>query len=127
MSAAGVGSVSGATGSGYDFTNMTNKQFLSAVKFLEADGKISQTDADQLGAIAEGVDSVPISGPSPSVQQILNDTSSHDFISELQNIHSSIETNLGSVGDALYSSMLSDLEANEGSQATQVASLSETA
>lgn len=127
MSAAGLGSVLSSSGSGYDFTSMTNKQFLSAVNSLEGEGKISQTDADQLGAIAEGVDSVPITGPSPSVQQVLGDTSSHDFLAEVQNLYSSIETRPGSVGGALYSSMLTDLETNQGWQATQGAPFSTTA
>jgi hypothetical protein len=118
MSIAGLGSVLGAVGTDYNFTKMTNKQFLSAVNSLASDGKISQTDAAQLGAIAEGVDSVPISGSSPSTQQVLSDTSSHDFLSEVQNTNNWVDSNAGSVGGAMYASMLTDLENNQGTSAT---------
>jgi len=126
MGVEGIGSALSA-GYQYDFTKMTNQQFFDAVQTLGNEGKISPADEGQLSFVAQGVDSVPISGPSPSASQILSDPAQHNFIAELQN--DAYGANLsGSVGGALYSSMLKDLENYQtGSTATTSGTLSVSA
>jgi len=123
MGAAGIGSAL-SVGSQYDFTKMTNQQLFDAVQTLGSEGKISQTDESQLSFIAQGVDSVPMNGPSLSASQIVSDSTQHNFIAELQN--DDYGANLsGSVGGTFYNSMLQALESYQsGSTATAGSTLS---
>ena len=109
MGIAGIGSALSAADTQYNFTSMTNKQFLDASQTLFSEGDISQSDAAGLSQIAQGVDSVPISGPSQSVSQILSDPTQHNFIAELQGDNYSAHL-AGSVGGSTYDSMLADLQ-----------------
>lgn len=119
MGVSGIGSGLISLGAQYDFTQMTNAQFLAAVEKLGSEGKISQQDEGQLAAIAQGVDSVPINGPRPSVSQILSDPTAHNFLSELENIDDSAHNTPGSVGTALVDSMLSALRTYQGTAIEQ--------
>lgn len=113
MGVAGIGSALSSLGSQYDFTKMTNQQLFDAANQLGSEGKISQTEAANLSWIAQGVDSVPISGPSHSVQQILAEPTQHNFIKELQG--DDYGANLpGSIGGALFDSLLKDLQTYQG-------------
>ena len=123
MDVSGIGNSLNSAGTQYDFTKMTNQQFLTAVQDLGSEGKISQSDAAQLSFIAQGVDSVPINGPSPSVQSILADPTQHNFISELQGDDYGANTP-GAVGGAMYNSMLNDLKAYQGTAVDPTSTLS---
>jgi hypothetical protein len=114
MSATGVGNVLSSLGPQYNFKSMTNAQFLSAVNNLGSQGKISQAVADQLSAVAQGVDYVPINGASTSVSQTLSDPTLHNFIAEIQGDDSSANQP-GAVGGSLYDRMLQALQSYQGS------------
>jgi hypothetical protein len=112
MGGAGIGSALASAGSQYDFTKMTNQQFFNAVNTLGSEGKISQNDTANLSAIAQGIDSVPISGPSPTAQQFLADPTQHNFILEVQGDDYGAHLG-GSIvpgGASLYDDLLKDLE-----------------
>jgi hypothetical protein len=115
MGLSGIAGIGSSLGTDYDFTKMTNAQLLNAANKLGSEGKISELDASQLAFIAQGVDSVPISGPSPSVSQILSDPTQQNFVDELQNIVSSMNSQPGSVGTGMYESMLKDLQTYQAS------------
>lgn len=116
----GSTSSSGSTGSTYDFTSMTNQQFLTAIRQLGGEGKISQADESQLSFIAQGVDSTSINrADQPSEQQIMSNPTAHDFLSELQNIDWSANSVPGSVGAPMFNSMLKDLQTYQGTSSTQ--------
>jgi hypothetical protein len=120
MGVAGIGSAINSLGATYNFTSMTNQQFLTAVEQLGSAGKISQTDEGQLAAIAQGVDYTPIDRASvPSEQQIMSDPTEHNFLSEVENIDWSVNHIAGSVGAPLYNSMLQDLETYQGTPVEQ--------
>jgi len=115
----GSTSSNGSIGSTYDFTSMTNQQFLTAIRQLGGEGKISPADASQLSFIAQGVDSTPINqADQPSEQQIMSNPTAHDFLSELQNIDWSANV-AGSVGAPMFNSMLKDLQTYQGTSSTQ--------
>jgi hypothetical protein len=112
-------SASSSSGSTYDFTSMTNQQFLTALQQLGSAGKISQTDEAQLSFVAQGVDSTPINrADQPSQQQIMSNPTAHDFLSELQNIDRSAHSVAGSVGASMFDSMLNDLKTWQGTPQT---------
>jgi hypothetical protein len=91
---------------------MTNRQLYNAVETLGTEGKISQTDASQLSAIAQGVDSTPIDRSQVvSVAQTLNDPTQPNFIADLEDQSVSMHSTPGSVGTAMVDSMLKDLQA----------------
>ncbi|HEX4065891.1 MAG TPA: hypothetical protein VHZ09_07685 [Acidobacteriaceae bacterium] len=120
LSSLGSTSSTGSTGSTYDFTSMTNQQFLTAIRQLGGEGKISQTDESQLSFIAQGVDSTPINrADQPSEQQIMGNPTAHDFLNELQNIDWSANKVAGSVGAPMFNSMLKDLQTYQGTSSTQ--------
>jgi hypothetical protein len=111
MGVAGLGTSLGSIAMQYDFTKMTNRQLFNAVQTLGSEGKISQTDASQLSAIAQGVDSTPVDRSQVvSVAQILNDPTQHDFVAHLEDTSASMRSTPGSVGMALVDSMLKDLQ-----------------
>jgi hypothetical protein len=125
MGTAGIGSALSSADTQYNFTSMTNKQLINATSSLLGAGKISASDADELSQIAQGVDSVPISGSSPSVSQTLSDSSQHNFIAQLQG--DDYSANLpGSVGGALYDSMLTALQTYQGTATENTSNLLST-
>jgi hypothetical protein len=112
MGIAGLGTSLGSIAMQYDFTKMTNRQLFNAAQALGSEGKISQTDASQLSAIAQGVDSTPVDRSQVvSVAQILNDPTQHDFVTHLEDTSASMHSTPGSVGTAMVDSMLKDLQA----------------
>jgi hypothetical protein len=60
MSIAGLGSVTGTSGTTYDFTNMTNSQAMAAAKALGSEGKISPQAQAQINYIASGANMIEI-------------------------------------------------------------------
>jgi hypothetical protein len=125
MGIAGIGSALSAVDTQYNFTSMTNQQLLDASNTLFSEGKISESDADQLSQIAQGVDSVPISGPSQSVSQTLSDSTQHDFIAQLQG--DDYSANLaGSVGGDLYNSTLAALQSYQATSVENTSTLIST-
>lgn len=109
MNIAGFGASLTSLSSSYNFRNMTNKEFLDTVVTLGKTGRISQSDADQLSMIAQGVDRVPISGAAPSVAEVLSDPDKKDFIAELEgNAYSAHRP--GAIGGAMCDHMLKALK-----------------
>jgi len=122
MGVAGIGSSLGSIAMQYDFTKMTNRQLFNAVETLGSEGKISQTDASQLSAIAQGVHSTPVDQSQVvSVAQILNDPTEHNFIADLEDQSTSMHSTSGSVGTAMVDSMLKDLQVYQGNPVADVA------
>lgn len=118
MGVAGVGSALSSLGSQYDFTKLTNKQLYDAANQLGSEGKISQEDAAQLLGIAQGIDSVPISGQNKTTQQILADPTQHNFIKEIQG--DDYDANLpGSIGGAPLNALLKDIETYQAKEVDQ--------
>ena len=114
MSISALGTTSGSsTSATYDFTNVTNAQFLQEVNSLGQAGKLSNDQRALLTVAASGGDSVPIDGPRPTTAQTLSDTTLHNFITQLQGDDNSAHTP-GAVGGALYDSVLQTLEQNQG-------------
>lgn len=109
MSISGLGTSLSSLSSQYNFRSMTNQQFFDTIQKLGKEGKLSKNDTDQLSFIAQGVDSVPITGASPSVTQILGDPTQHDFLSELQGDDYSANTQ-GAVAGAFYDEMLKSIQ-----------------
>ncbi len=79
-----LGSVTGTSGTQYDFTNMTNSQALSAARKLGGEGKISSGDEMQLIAMAS--DGGSLSAPlNPATQpnwiaDNLSSTTRHNYV-----------------------------------------------
>lgn len=109
MNVAGFGASLNSLSSAYNFRSMTNREFLDTVVTLGQTGQISQSDADQLSMIAQGVDRVPISGAMPSVADVLSDPGQRDFIAELEGDTYSANSP-SAVGGAMYDHMLKALQ-----------------
>ncbi len=83
MSISGLGSVTGVSGTQYNFTNMTNAQLLTATSALYASGSLTQSQAATLSAKAQGVDNANPTNPQ-SVGQILSDPTKRNVLGLLQ-------------------------------------------
>ena len=83
MSISGLGSVTGVFGTQYNFANMTNAQLLTATSALYANGSLTQSQAAQLSAKAQGVDNANPAKPQ-SVGQILSDPTQRNVLGLLQ-------------------------------------------
>jgi len=116
MSVSTIGALSGLSGTTYNFTNVTNAQFLQEVKSLYEKGLLSGDQASLLSCDACGGDSLPIDGQPSSVSQALSDPTTHDFISVFQLQDNWMHANPGSVGTALYDSIVRALQAYQGNQ-----------
>jgi len=114
MSISALGTSSSPSAGTYNFTNVTNAQFLQEVQSLAKQGALSPTQQAILTLTADGGDSVPISGPRPSIAQILSDPTSQNFMAELQDIDYQEHHTPGSVGSALTDSLLQTLQAYQG-------------
>ena len=114
MSVSTIGAMSGSSGTTYNFTNVTNAQFLQEVKGLYGQGLLSGDQACLLSCDACGGDSLPINGQPLSVSQALSDPTTHDFISVFQLQDNWMHSNPGSVGTALYDSIVRALQAYQG-------------
>ena len=60
MSIAGIGSVTGTSGTTYDFANMTNSLAMAAAKALGSEGKISPQAQAQINYIASGANMIAV-------------------------------------------------------------------
>lgn len=116
MSISALGTTSSSSGGTYNFTNVTNAQFLQEVQSLAKQGALSSTQQAMLTLTAEGGNSVPISGARPSTAQILSDPTTQNFMAELQNIDYQEHHTPGSVGGALTNSLLQTLQAYQGKE-----------
>jgi hypothetical protein len=74
---------SAASSAQYDFTKMTNAQLLTAASALYANGSLSQSEAAQLSAKAQGVDNANPTN-SQSVAQTLSDPTKRDVLNLFQ-------------------------------------------
>jgi hypothetical protein len=83
MSISGLGSAAGVSGLQYDFTKMTNAQLLKATSALYANGSLSQSEAAQLSAKAQGVDNANPTDPQ-SVALTLSDPTQRNVLGLLQ-------------------------------------------
>ncbi len=113
MSISALGAASGAPGATYDFANVTNAQFLQEIRSLGQQGKLSKQEQVLATLDAEGGDSVPVNGPAPSTAQVLSDQTIRDFITQFQSIDYNAHRP-GSVGGALYDSLLQKLQSYQG-------------
>jgi hypothetical protein len=114
MSISALGATSSSSAATYDFTNVTNGQFLEEVQSLAKQGALSPTQQAMLTLTADGGDSVPISGPRPSTAQVLSSPTTRNFIDMLQTLDDSEHRTPGSVGAALTDSLLQTLRAYQG-------------
>jgi hypothetical protein len=93
--ASGPASVTGASGTTYDFTNMTNAQAYAAANQLYSAGKITVGEQAQIQMMAQGADTIriPIAGrgsdPADSgnghFADNLKSTTPHNFLTEASN------------------------------------------
>jgi hypothetical protein len=83
MPISGLGSVTGVAGTQYNFTKMTNAQLLMATSAMYADGSISQSDAAELSAKAQGVDTANPNDPQ-TVAETLSDPTQRNVLGLLQ-------------------------------------------
>ncbi|HVX77424.1 MAG TPA: hypothetical protein VHB49_14930 [Bradyrhizobium sp.] len=113
MSISALGATSGSVGSTYNFTNVTNEQFLQEIQDLGQQGALSKNEQVLATLAASGGDSVPINGLRPTTAQTLSDQTLHDFITELQGDDNSAHMP-GAVGGALYDSLLQKLQSYQG-------------
>ena len=114
MSISALGAAPPSNGTTYNFTNVTNAQFLQEVQSLAKQGTLSPTQQAMLTLTADGGDSVSINGPRLSTAQILSDPTTRNFMAELQNIDYQEHHTPGSVGAALTDSLLQTLQAYQG-------------
>jgi hypothetical protein len=114
MTISSPGSISGSPGATYNFTSVTNANFLKEIDGLGHAGKLSPDQQAILTLSAEGGDSVPINGPGVSTAQALSDPTTHNFIAEYQNIDWQLHNTPGSVGAALVDSVLQTMQAYQG-------------
>lgn len=102
------------TGSSYNFTNVTNAQFLQQIQSLRQQGALS-SDQSVLAMIdASGGDSVPVSGQPLSASQALSDSTQRDFLSVFQTQSDWMHSTPGSVGASQIDSLLQTLKAYQG-------------
>jgi len=111
VSATGASSGFGTT---YDFTNVTNAQFLQEIKSLREQGVLSDDQTALLTIDACGGDSLPIDGNPVSTSQALSDTTTRDFISVFQMQDDWMHSNPRSVGTAVVDSIVQVLKSYQG-------------
>jgi hypothetical protein len=114
MSISAVGSGSVAGGATYNFTNVTNSDFLKEIQSLRKQGALSPNQQVLLMVDADGGDSIPINGQPETTSQAQSDTSTHDFLANFQLQDYWIKNTPGTVGGALVDSVLQTLEAYQG-------------
>jgi hypothetical protein len=108
-----IGNQPASPGPTYNFTNVTNAQFLQEVQGLGQAGKLSANQETLLAVAAVGGDSVPISGPHVTTAQALSDPTLNNFLTQFQEIDNSVD-NHSEVGSALYDSTLKLLDQYQG-------------
>ena len=101
-----VGGLS-STGTQYNFTNMSNKTLFNAASTLENVGDISVDQMSAMQYVAQGGNSVSVNGAPSFGTTVLNESGSHDFLSEFQSIYHSMTSTGGSVGAGLSGSIAS--------------------
>jgi len=114
MSISAIGGGSGSSVATYNFTNVTNAQFLKEIQSLAKQGALSPNQQALLTADAEGADSVPISGQPLCVPQVLSDPTTHNFLANFQLQDYWINHTPGTVGGALVHSIEQTLQAYQG-------------
>jgi hypothetical protein len=114
MNSTSIGAATASSGATYNFTNVTNAQFSQQINSLSQAGKLSTNQRILLTVAADGGDSVPIDGTRISTAQALSDPTSHNFISEFQDMVNQYARNPGLPGAALYNSTLQILKAYQG-------------
>lgn len=114
MSISAIGSGSGTPAAIYDFTNVTNAQFLKEIQSLDKQADLSPDQQVLLTLDATGGDSVPISGQPLSTSQAPSDTTTHDLLSNFQLQDDWINHTPGTVGGALVDSVMKTLQACQG-------------
>jgi len=114
MSVSTIGAMSGSSGMTYNFTNVTNAQFLQEIKSLREQGALSADQSALLSVDAYGCDSIPINGQPESAAQALSDPTMRDFISIFQLQDNWMHSTAGSVGTSLVDSILQVLKAYQG-------------
>jgi hypothetical protein len=118
MTVTGSGSALGATGTQYNFAEMTNSQAYKAAQQLGSEGKITGADAGLLTAMASdgGTLSVPID-PSQRGQSYmannLNSATPQNYLNILKNDVASSNADGMPLAAANYQSALTDLTANQ--------------
>jgi hypothetical protein len=86
MSISGLGSVTGVSGTKYDFTNMTNAQAYAAAGKLGDEGKITVLEQSQLQAMAQGVDRMnPANSGTTYFTDNLKSTTPQNFFTNVSN------------------------------------------
>ena len=89
----------------YDFTKMTNAQLLTATSTLYANGRLSQNEAAQLSAKAQGVDNANPTDPR-SVAQTLSDPTQRNVLGLLQTQYNWISAHPADTTSATQLSLL---------------------
>jgi hypothetical protein len=115
MSISALGAGPTSSGTTYNFTNVTNGQFKQEVDSLGQQGKLSLNQQVLLEVSAVGGDSVPVSGPRQTTAQALSDPTTHNFITNYQDIDYQLHHTPGAEGASLVDSLLQTLEAYQGS------------
>jgi hypothetical protein len=115
MSISALGAGPSSSGATYNFTNVTNGQFKQEVDSLGQQGKLSLNQQVLLEVSAVGGDSVPVSGPRQTAAQALSDPTTHNFITNYQDIDYQLHHTPGAEGASLVDSLLQTLEAYQGS------------
>lgn len=112
----------------YDFTKMTNAQLLTATSALYANGSLSQSEAAQLSAKAQGVDNANPTDPQ-SVAQTLSDPAQRNVLGLLQTQYNWISAHPADTTSATQlSSLIQKLtEYQTGNSRTQGSTLSAVA
>lgn len=126
MSISPLGAGTGSAGSTYNFTSVSNSQFLQEIQNLGQQGALSKQEQMLATLSASGGDSVPIDGPHATTAQTLSDQTLHNFITELQGDDYSAHLP-GAIGGALYDSLLQKLQNYQGGAVTASSSSVSTA
>jgi hypothetical protein len=119
MSISGLGSVTGVSGTKYDFTNMTNAQAYAAADQLGNAGKITVDQQSQVMNMAQGADTMnPANSGTASFTDNLKSTTPQNFLAQIStDIAADIREN-NTKSAARDSALLTALSAYQGTEAS---------
>ena len=117
MSISGLGSVTGVSGTKYDFTNMTNAQAYAAANQLGNAGKITVDQQSQVMNMAQGADTINLANSgSAYFADNLKSTTPQNFLAQISNdIAADVREN-NTKSAARDSALLTALSAYQGTE-----------
>ena len=120
MSISGLGSVTGVSGTKYDFTNMTNAEASAAAGKLGDEGKITVGEQAQLQIMAAGGGSMSCSYPGPKAATYFSDnlksSTPQNYLTDVSNELAADIRGHNVKGTAMDNALLTALNAYQGTE-----------